>query len=276
MNQSDLTQEAKQLIDLLTAKEISLTAMLAPAFIIDFPFPQIVGKLKRLGFKYVVEVALGAIDTNRQALEELKKHPEKRLITSPCPNIYQMIKSRYPALDKYLSKADSPMIAIARIVKEKFPLTKPVFIGPCLVKKIEAARYPELEILSITFKDLVQVFEYFKITAQPDDEKAAFDLATCNTRIYPISGGLAETAGIDRFLSKDEYRVVSGFQQVLESLDEFSRNPKLRFLDLLFCYGGCINGLGIVNIDLPLKERKNKVLDFWNQCLRQETNLEDL
>ena len=203
------TLELTQLIDLLE-KKAPLTAMLAPAFVIDFNYPQIVGKLKRLGFKYVVEVAVGAIDTNRQALQELKNQPQKRLITSPCPTIDQMIKTQYPQLLPFLSRADSPMVATALIVRQKFPETQPVFIGPCLVKKLEAARYPDLDILSLTFKDVVVALEHFHIVDDPADAKSSFDLGTCNTRIYPISGGLAESANLEAVLSKDEYRVVSG------------------------------------------------------------------
>ncbi|HUV46864.1 MAG TPA: [Fe-Fe] hydrogenase large subunit C-terminal domain-containing protein [Candidatus Bathyarchaeia archaeon] len=269
------TQELKTLINLLKSKT-PLTAMLAPAFVIDFPFPQIVGKLKRLGFKFVIEVAVGAIDTNRQALLEFKKHPQKKLITSPCPSIYQMIKTQYPQLLPFLSKSDSPMIATARIVREKFPETKAVFIGPCVVKKIEAARYPDLNILSVTFKDISQVFKHFNIKASAKDNKAEFDLATCNTRIYPVSGGLSESANLDQVLKKDQYRIVSGIKEVKAALAEFEKNNHIRFLDILFCFGGCINGLGINNTSLVLAQRKKKVLQFWNQCLSKQNDLEKL
>lgn len=270
-----ITPEAKQLIQLITQKT-PLTAMLAPSFVIDFDFPQIVGKLKRLGFQYVLEVAVGAIDTNRQALQELKNHPQKRLITSPCPSIYQMIKTQYSQLLPFLSQADSPMVATARIIQQKFPETKPVFIGPCVVKKLEAARYPELKILSVTFKDIMIVLNHFQIKDNPADVKAEFDLGTCNTRIYPISGGLAESANLESVLKKEEYRVVSGPAEVKEALDEFLQNPQIRFLDILFCQAGCINGLGVINNKISLKERKDKVMAFWNQCIRGQNDLEEV
>jgi len=269
------TPEIKTLINLLKSKT-PLTAMLAPAFIIDFPFPQIVGQLKRVGFKYVIEVAVGAIDTNRQAVEEFKTPPQKRLITSPCPSIYQMIKTQYPQLLPFLSKADSPMIAAARIVREKFPETKPVFIGPCVVKKLEASRYPDLNILSVTFKDIVELFKHFNIKDVVQDNKAEFDLATCNTRIYPVSGGLAESANLDEVLKKDQYKVVSGIKEVKAALADFEKNKRIKFLDILFCFGGCINGLGINSTSLALGKRKEKVLQFWNQCLTEQNDLEKL
>ena len=42
---------------------------------------------------------------------------------------------------------------------------------------------------------------------------------------------------------------------------EFADNPKIRFVDILFCEGGCINGPGITSA-LPVNERKNKVLEY--------------
>lgn len=61
------TPEIKELISLLN-KKTKTVALLAPSFLVDFSYPEIVGMLKRLGFKYVVEVAAGAIETNRQLL----------------------------------------------------------------------------------------------------------------------------------------------------------------------------------------------------------------
>ena len=45
-----------QLLKLIKNKE-KMVAMLAPSFLIDFSYPEIIGMLKRLGFEYVVEVS---------------------------------------------------------------------------------------------------------------------------------------------------------------------------------------------------------------------------
>ena len=51
--------EIATLIELLEKKE-KLVAMLAPSFPIVFEYPKIITMLKKLGFSYVVEVAVGA------------------------------------------------------------------------------------------------------------------------------------------------------------------------------------------------------------------------
>ncbi|MEK7664635.1 MAG: hypothetical protein AAB361_00670 [Patescibacteria group bacterium] len=50
---NEITQEAKELINLIEKKS-KIAAMLAPSFVVDFKYPEIVGMLKRLGFKFVL------------------------------------------------------------------------------------------------------------------------------------------------------------------------------------------------------------------------------
>lgn len=267
--------ELQQLKKLLREKK-PLTAMLAPSFPIDFSYPKIVSKLKRVGFQFVVEVAAGAVDTNCQVLTDIQKDKTKRVITSPCPNTNLYIKTKFPQLLPYLSHADSPMVATARLVRQYLPNTKPVFIGPCLVKKIEAGEYPELEILALTFKDIISLFQQLNTTDQPQDSQFHFDaLQSDATKLYPISGGLAQSAGFGKILAKDEYRVVSGPTHLDKALQEFSTNPKIRVLDILYCYGGCIAGLGITSAK-SIQEKRDTVLKFWNKWLAFENDLEKI
>lgn len=254
--------EIKQLLELLTSKKEKLTAMLAPSFPIDFSYPEIVGKLKRTGFTYVVEVAFGAAETNHQVLEFLSKNSKNRVITSPCPAFVRFLKAEYSQLLPYLIKADSPMTATAKIVKKKFPQTRPVFIGPCLVKKLEAKDHPDLDILAITYKELQQVFEKLKISDSTEDFVSSFDLVASQTRLYPISGGLSQSAGLEDILTDEEYKVVSGFNQLREALENFEKDKRIRVLDILFCEGGCISGPGIISKE-PLGKRRQAVIRYW-------------
>jgi hypothetical protein len=40
--------------------------MLAPSFVVDFSYPQIIGQLKELGFDKIVELTFGAKMVNRE------------------------------------------------------------------------------------------------------------------------------------------------------------------------------------------------------------------
>ncbi len=254
--------EVFQLTDLLN-KKAKLVAMLAPSFPVVYEYPQIVSRLKQLGFSHVVEVAAGAKRTNEAVVKLLKEDPKSRFITSPCPSFVRLIKTKHPQLLPYLAlKADSPMIATARIVKEKYPDCQPVFIGPCIAKKLESSEdYPELNILVLTYKELDAVFSAFHVSEASIQAHDGFDIAEQGTRIYPTDGGLTESSGIRNILKDEEIRIVSGWKNCETALAEFEKNPKIRLLDILFCEGGCINGPGIVSA-LPLEERRKKIMEF--------------
>ena len=258
--------QVAELEELLEKKE-KLVAMMAPSFTIVYEYPQIIGKLKRLGFVTVVEVSAGAKKTNEALIAAIKKNPQARFITSPCPSFVRFVRKKYPHLEKYLALAvDSPMIATTKLVKQKWPGYRPVFVGPCNVKKLEASEdHPELNILVLTYKEMDEVFNYFKIQDKKTDNSYSFDLTGSETRLYPISGGLTQSSKVREILSEDEIQVVSGWQNCIEAVEKFETNTNTRLLDILFCEGGCINGPGIIS-NLSLEERRKKITDYWENC----------
>jgi iron only hydrogenase large subunit-like protein len=243
-----------------------LVAMLAPSFPIIFNSNVIVGQLKRAGFQHVVEVSAGALRTNEMTIAALKEDATTRFITSPCPNIVRMIRAKFPEATKYLAtNTDSPMVATAKKVIENFPGKRPVFIGPCFVKRLEAAEdHPELNILCVTYKDLQQIFTDLIIGEEVTDINTTFDLIGGETRLYPISGGLTQSSGARDILSDDDIEVVSGGKNAEEAIKRFLISDHLRLLDILFCEGGCVSGPGIVS-PLTIEERRKKVTDYWNK-----------
>ncbi len=254
--------EAQTLIDLIKKKE-KLVAMLAPSFPIVYQYPHIITMLRKLGFAYVVEVSAGAQKTNEELLKLLKENPKTKVITSPCPTIVRMIKKTMPQYAKYLTNSvDSPMIATAKIVKKAYPNHQPVFIGPCVMKKMEAKEdYPHLNILVLTYLELSEVFTYFDIQ-KPEKSNDKFDISAIGlTRLYPIDGGLSHSSGLTHQLPKEAIKVVSGVQNNLSALEEFEKNPKINLLDILNCLGGCIGGPGIKS-NLTLEERRKKVIEY--------------
>ncbi len=259
--------QSVEILKSLLKKQAKMVAMLAPSFPIVYEYPHIINQLKKLGFSYVVEVAAGAKTTNQEVLKALSSDPKARFIASPCPSFVRLVRTKYPKLIPYLAlAADSPMIATAKIVKKKYPGYKPVFIGPCLAKKLEAGEdYPELDILTITYKELNDLITEFELADKVyKNTFVDFDISEKSTRLYPTDGGLTDTSGLKKILNQEEIRIVSGWQECSQALEEFQNNTKIRFMDVLFCKGGCINGPGIVS-DLSIEERKKKILAFANK-----------
>lgn len=256
--------EVQELIELIKKKE-KLVAMLAPSFPIVFPYPHIITMLKKLGFLAVVEVAAGAKKTNEELLSLMEKNPQARYITSPCPTVVRMVKKSFPQYLKYFTHhVDSPMVATAKIVKEKYPDCKPVFIGPCIIKKLEAKEdVPELGILVLTYTEIQEVFDYFGIKqeANPLDQ---FDISEPGmTRLYPLDGGLSHSSGLTKQLPPNQIKIVSGAQNNIKAIKEFDQNPQIKLLDILNCPGGCIYGPGIKS-SLTKEERIEKVKKYAN------------
>ncbi len=254
--------EVNQLIELLTKKE-KLTAMLAPSFPIVFNYPSIITMLKKLGFSYTIEVAVGAKKTNEELLSLLQANPTARYITSPCPTIVRMVKKTMPQYAKYFThNVDSPMAATAKIVREKFPESKPVFIGPCVLKKMEAKEdIPELNIVVITYKELQDIFNRFAIKEETNPEDH-FDIGEPGmTRLYALDGGLSHSSGLTKQLKPEQIKIVSGVQNNIAAIKEFEANPAIKLLDILNCPGGCIGGPGIVS-SLNTMERAKKIGEY--------------
>ena len=120
---------------------------LAPSFAVAFDQwqpGQIISALKKLGFNYVEETAEGAEWVAREHLK-LVNQSEQAVITSCCPSIVSLIEIYYPQLLPYLAPVISPMVAHGRILKARYGKeTKVVFIGPCIAKKEERARFEKL------------------------------------------------------------------------------------------------------------------------------------
>jgi iron only hydrogenase large subunit-like protein len=258
------TPEIIEALGFIEKKE-KMVAMLAPSFPIDFDYPEIIGMLKRLGFDYVVEVARGAIETNKQLNELIERNPDNRYISNPCPTIVRMIRRQHPELLSFLTQIDSPMVATAKIVAEKYPGYKKVFIGPCIAKKLEAKEdYPELDILVLTYKELQKIFDIKNISPGINDELQSFDITGRQTRLYSMSGGLAQSSCLTKNLARSDLDVISGPQAVQKALNEFFTDTDVRVLDILSCEGGCVNGPGIISKD-PMDVRRDKVIALWEK-----------
>jgi len=241
--------------------------MLAPSFVVDFSYPQIIFQLKELGFDKVVELTFGAKMINRDYHKKLKTS-KGLVISSVCPGIVETIKEKFPQYKKNLISVDSPMVAMARICKKTYPKHKIVFISPCNFKKVEAKQYKIIDFV-IDYKELKDIFTKRNIFEKKFvKKKILFDkFYNDYTKIYPLSGGLSKTANLDNVLKCDETKIIDGIGEVIKFLNR--PDKKIKFLDVTFCKGGCIGG-PCVNSKLPIPIRKRKVLNYMKKSLNED------
>ena len=237
-------------------------ALVAPAFINQFPSLASTGKLKAalkaIGFYDVVEVAIGAdlctIDEAHDFLEEVpSKHPF--MGTSCCPAWSVMAKKNFPKFADCISMAMTPMVLTARLLKQDHPAARICFVGPCAAKKLEASRHSvrsEVDFV-LTFEELMGMFEAKQINFDdlPDDPNDNFNNASADGRGFAVGGGVAQA--VVNYI-KDKYpdrEVKVASAQGLADCKKMLMLAKAGkyngyLLEGMGCPGGCIGGAGTI------------------------------
>lgn len=247
----------------------SVIAMVAPAIEGQFPgsLGQIKRALKKVGFREVVEVAKGAGITAEKEAAELTEKLEKGagfMTTSCCPAWMELVDNHITAMQERYSSTLSPMGYTAKLCKEKFPDSKVVFIGPCLAKRIEAAkRYRGIIDGVITFSELASLFLAKEIDVKEMEEDTLGDVDSfVDCRDFAVTTGVAGCV-MNRFNQKDkDVRIMSinGIDKKTVRLMRTweKRNPEADLIEVMCCEGGCIAGPGtIVKPQLALRIREN-------------------
>ena len=244
-------------------------ALLAPSFPIDFEYPAIIGMLRELGFNKVTELTFGARMVNWNYVQYIKGHLDQELfIASPCPTVVNFIKAQYPDFTQYLMPIASPMLAAARIYKEHHPEYEIIFISPCFAKeKLEAVNHQDNIDMVITFTEIKEMFNLKKIKEQDFNRQYFFDSFIQEfTKVYPISGGLGNTAHIGNLFTKKEILITDGLTNIKLALEQIKNKEKTyRFLDILNCPGGCIGGPA-TSKELNTEEKEAKIASYISKA----------
>ncbi len=255
--------------ELLLSKS-KVAACLAPSFpaeFVDVDAGRVVGLLRKIGFDYVYEVAFGADLVARAYRELLDENDGRRYISTPCPAIIAYVEKYHPDIVDSLVPIVSPMIALARCLRNKYgEELKIVFIGPCIAKKQEAASgYVEGEIdCVLTFVELRELTEEFGIAVEEfsEVESSCFDFPVGGAgSLFPLSRGLLQAADMKEDLITGEIVTADGRTNFVEAIKEFEDNSlDARLLEILACTG-CIAGAGVSN-NIPLFARRAKVSEY--------------
>lgn len=241
-----------------------VVASVAPSFPAVFPGWQserIPAALRRLGFSYVGETAEGAEAVSEVSLTQMKKGS----IFTACPTVVRYVEQERPEYLGQMIEIASPMIAHARILRERLgDDIKVVFIGPCAAKKQEILR-PENKgdvQAALTFTELVKWLEDEEIVLaecplESFDGEGGYDVA----RLFPLEGGMLKTCDILTDASIDDIVHPCGPDAVKALFDVPIESWNFRASEPLFCEGGCIGGPGFPT-DVNLFERRQRVIDY--------------
>ncbi|MEI6047660.1 MAG: [Fe-Fe] hydrogenase large subunit C-terminal domain-containing protein [Bacteroidota bacterium] len=229
----------------LLENDSKVAAIIAPSFPAEFSdIPDhhvLTGMIKSLGFEYVAEVAFGA-DLVADKYKKLVSEDKDFYISSDCPSIVNYIKFFHPALVANLAPIVSPMVAMSRVIREKYGKdTSIVFIGPCVAKKAESAEIDE----AITFTELRDMFAERGI-APENSIPVDFDQPVGGRgAIFPVARGLLQTAKISDNAITGNIIAAEGRIDFQGALKEFEAGLiKNQHMELLCCEG-CIMGPGL-------------------------------
>ena len=218
----------------------------------------IITALKALGAAEVSETALGAQEVSSRTAEILNQGGPGLYISGACPVIVDYIRLYKPEFTANIVPIASPALTHARMLKDHFGQdTKVVFIGPCIGKKNEAARHPELLAAALTFEELkIWLDEDHAAGGRPDpDEEEAFSLGPAHEGgLYPLAGGMNE--GLRRVGLNDgvQLTAVDSLETFIQALSNLDLSALVRpvFVEALACPGGCIAGPAISTRRSPL------------------------
>lgn len=247
LNVVDLLKKSQQ------GRSYKLYAVVAPSVSSQFTYAklgQVIAGLKELGFHTVVEAALGA---DMVAWDETKELTEKGFLTSSCcPAFVDYIEKNFPDLVPYVSHNPSPMVAIAKYIKDTTENAKVIFIGPCTAKKMEFQKEharPYVDAV-LTFEELQALFDSKDIDITTLEEDV-LDNASYYGRIFARSGGLSDAVkeGVIELGLEGKFELKAatcdGIEACRVALLKKSKNLlDANFIEGMACVGGCIGGAG--------------------------------
>ena len=214
-----------------------------------------------LGFKDVVEVAVGAdLCTIEEAKDFMEEVPEKIpfMGTSCCPAWSVMAKKLFPEYADCISMALTPMVLTARLLKEKEPDCKIVFVGPCAAKKLEASRKSVRSYVDfvLTFEEVQGMFDAKNVNFKELPDGEPLKQASSDGRGFAVSGGVAAAVvkAVNRMDPTRTVKVVSAeglanCKKMMQLAKAGKYNGYL--LEGMACPGGCVAGAGTIQ---PIKK----------------------
>ena len=220
---------------------------LAPSFIVAFPgvtIDTMRDALKQLGFADADETAVGATIVKKRYEEMLREGQQDVIISSCCHSVNLLLQKHYPEALPFLAQVQSPMQAHCALIRREHPDAKTVFVGPCLSKKDEADRYPELVDCVLTFEELAAWFASENIVPSRGEDHRRDSRA----RLFPTSGGILNTMDREPDIT---YMVVDGMDNCIQAIqDVLNGNLHHCFIEMSACAGSCIGG--------PIMEKRRR------------------
>jgi len=157
------------------------------------------------------------------------------------------IRHYAPQFTKYIAPFASPALTHAKLLKQTYGQDAGiVFIGPCIAKKNEADRHPDLINVSLTFDELKSwLFEAgIDPLVAPQSEDGFVPERSSDGALYPLEGGMLRSLKRNGLKEDVMLMTVSGLKEFCKTLEEVEKDKieQVCFIECLACEAGCIKG----------------------------------
>lgn len=282
-DRSEVVPIVKELEESKVSLEKNVYAVIAPAISTQYntSIGKVVNAIKRMGFKDVVEAALGAdivaYNEGLEFVERVGKQGEACMMTSCCPAFVEHVKKSFSDLSIHISTMVSPMIAVSRYVRKTDSDSVIVFIGPCTAKKEEARQEDVRDAVDyvMTFEELEAMLDAYGIIVD-ECEDDPLENASHFGRVFARSGGVRDA--VEEVLKEEGIEGIafnpiscSGIEEVDRALRMLkSGKNTFNFIEGMACPGGCIGGAA----SLTHEPKDQKLVDKY-AGLAIERNVKD-
>ena len=199
----------------------------------------------------MVEVAEGAdVTTRNEAAEFVERMEEGKsfMTTSCCSAWFKAAETIVPELAPYVSSTKTPMYYIAEIVKKRNPECLTVFVGPCLAKRIEAEKNPNVDYV-LVFEEIQAILAAAGINVAACESAKFEHISSAQGRLYPVTGGVA--GAVAHLVNDDNLcrkETIDGLnKEAFRKLKMYAaKNSAGNFnlIEVMCCEGGCVGGPG--------------------------------
>jgi PAS domain-containing protein len=258
---------------LMDDPRLILAASIAPSFAAAYNRWQrsrLAAALRRLGFRYVAETAVGAYMSAQETARYIASGGRGRMVGA-CPAVVSYIEKYRSNMIPELIPVASPVRAHARHIRKLLgPDARVVFIGPCIAKKNEATRADAVDEIAevLTFEELNEWFEREDINLKRCEESAFDEYPPASARCFPLEGGALHTAGMSGSGFSTAMVAFSGWSALRDACDNARDLPPI--VEPLFCEAGCINGAGMASKS-SIASRRMAVLSWSREAVQGNT-----
>ncbi len=260
-NESAATdQNSKNDTKIVKEGKRKVIAMVAPAMFGQLPCSpkQLKDAILKLGFDEVYEVAQGAdITTKNEAAEfvERMEKGEEFMTTSCCAGYNELVDKHIPEIKPFRSDTKTPMYYTAEIVKREHPSAITVFFSPCVAKKREALKNPNVDYV-LNYEEIGAWMIALGIQVAECAEKEFETESSAEARNFCVTGGVAKA--VETILPEEipaHPVIIDGLnKQSVRDLKKYAKNGMCdlgNLIEVMSCQGGCLGGNSTVNAFKP-------------------------